>query len=436
MSGIVRPCEQCSEKSCCADSVSKRDAGSPDGMEKDVSMQKRVVAGGPERLSQKTFFRRTLPEDLVDFSCAEGKVRLTRAIAAGHGHAFVPLIAQLQTQPFPAACGLTTLTVLLNALQIDPGLVWHQPWRWYSESFLYCCQNKEHIETHGITIEEFACIAGCNGLDAITHRVISDEEARRLVIECVSDTNCKSSSPAANESAESSTRHPDIPNMFMAVSYSRKALGQTGSGHFSPVAAYDVVTDSVLILDTARFKYPPFWVDVARLNTATCDKDPSTGHPRGYIVAFRGSNISPNPLIRLRNALASIEECLRDKTASTWSTEDLVGVLNAAIDVSLKSRFLRCRSMIHVPTLAVEALRASPLHEAVAASSQSDRDIVALFFHGILATTSNYCSDHDAVWSAALGCSWSSTNEALRNAILAVRNSVLTAVDGFEAESV
>lgn len=32
-------------------------------------------------------------------------------------------------------------------------------------------------------------------------------------------------------------------------------LKQTGQGHFSPVAAHDPISDSVLILDTARFKY-------------------------------------------------------------------------------------------------------------------------------------------------------------------------------------
>ena len=37
------------------------------------------------------------------------------------------------------------------------------------------------------------------------------------------------------------------------------ALLQTGDGHFSPVAGYHAGTDSVLVLDVARFKYPPYW---------------------------------------------------------------------------------------------------------------------------------------------------------------------------------
>jgi hypothetical protein len=49
---------------------------------------------------------------------------------------------------------------------------------------------------------------------------------------------------------------------FVIVSYTRKTLGQTGDGHFSPVGGYDRATDSILILDVARFKYPPHWVPV------------------------------------------------------------------------------------------------------------------------------------------------------------------------------
>lgn len=39
----------------------------------------------------------------------------------------------------------------------------------------------------------------------------------------------------------------------------RTSLGQTGTGHFSPAAAYHKPSDSALILDIARFKQPPYW---------------------------------------------------------------------------------------------------------------------------------------------------------------------------------
>ena len=71
---------------------------------------------------------------------------------------------------------------------------------------------------------------------------------------------------------------------YLVVSYHRQALQQTGSGHFSPIAAYDPVSDKVLILDTARFKYGPHWVDVPLLFDAMTRQDPETGLSRGFVL--------------------------------------------------------------------------------------------------------------------------------------------------------
>lgn len=50
------------------------------------------------------------------------------------------------------------------------------------------------------------------------------------------------------------------PSSRLIVNYHRAAAGQVGSGHFSPVGAYHQGTDSFLILDVARYKYPPVWI--------------------------------------------------------------------------------------------------------------------------------------------------------------------------------
>jgi hypothetical protein len=75
------------------------------------------------------------------------------------------------------------------------------------------------------------------------------------------------------------------PGHFVIVNYLRKAIGQERGGHISPLAAFDVETDRFLILDVARYKYPPVWVKTADLfaamNTTDSDNDNKT---RGYIV--------------------------------------------------------------------------------------------------------------------------------------------------------
>jgi Phytochelatin synthase len=70
----------------------------------------------------------------------------------------------------------------------------------------------------------------------------------------------------------------------LLASYDRTVLGQTGSGHFSPITAYDPVSDSVLIMDTARFKYGSHWVQLSLLANAMKPIDPDSGRSRGFIV--------------------------------------------------------------------------------------------------------------------------------------------------------
>ena len=68
----------------------------------------------------------------------------------------------------------------------------------------------------------------------------------------------------------------------------RTALGQEKYGHISPLAAYDAKADRFLILDVARYKYPPVWVKTSDLFDAMNTPDPSNGgKTRGYVVVAK-----------------------------------------------------------------------------------------------------------------------------------------------------
>jgi hypothetical protein len=75
---------------------------------------------------------------------------------------------------------------------------------------------------------------------------------------------------------------------FVIVNYLRKALGQEIGGHISPLAAYDSKADRFLILDVARYKYPPVWVKASDLfdamNTTDAANDNKT---RGYVLVAK-----------------------------------------------------------------------------------------------------------------------------------------------------
>lgn len=183
----------------------------------------------------QSFYRRQLPNNLIDLKSAEGKKRFKSALENGDAEAFFPLVSQFQTQSHPALCGLTTLTTVLNALEIDPKRVWTHPWRWFAESLLECCLNMEAVKATGITMDQLACTAGCQGSIVDTFRGLSIDQARDLIRKSVRG-------------------RPDGSFEFVVAAYDRRSLGQTGSGHFSPIAAIDLKTDTVLVLDVARFK--------------------------------------------------------------------------------------------------------------------------------------------------------------------------------------
>ena len=214
-----------------------------------------------------TFHRRPLPDDLDPLDSERGRARLVEAVAAATAASFFPLVSQLHTQADPAWCGLGTLVTTLNALGVDPGRTWKGPWRHFSEDLLLCCQAMEQAASEGFTLVQIGCVARCNGA-----------ELRGVVAEA-------GTLPAFREDLRACVVSNTGP--FLVVNYLRSALGQTGTGHFSPIGAWHADTDQALILDVARFKYPPHWVPVERLHAAMTDVDPASGHPRGWLVLHR-----------------------------------------------------------------------------------------------------------------------------------------------------
>jgi len=73
------------------------------------------------------------------------------------------------------------------------------------------------------------------------------------------------------------------PNSRVLVNYDRSAIGQVGGGHWSPVGSYSEKEDAFLILDVAKYKYPPVWIPTDRLfdGLATYDNCGFWNFPNG-----------------------------------------------------------------------------------------------------------------------------------------------------------
>jgi glutathione gamma-glutamylcysteinyltransferase len=215
-------------------------------------------------------YKRVLPDTLTSLSSPRGRKLLMESLSSSPDSPYWCLTEHFQNQSDPAFCGVTTLIMILNSLAMDPQIRWRGGWRFYgSEDVLIskCCISDERIRRIGITMEEFQQLAQCQGM-----RV----EMKR---------------PDGIESLEAFRRDVKFANanggekmIRLVCSFSRSSLGQTGDGHFSPVGAYHEHSDSVLIMDVARFKYPPYWVSLIDLYEAMVPLDEASQQPRGWFL--------------------------------------------------------------------------------------------------------------------------------------------------------
>jgi glutathione gamma-glutamylcysteinyltransferase len=77
-----------------------------------------------------------------------------------------------------------------------------------------------------------------------------------------------------------------------------------------------------LILDTARFKYPPHWVPLSMLYEAMAYEDPSTGKPRGFLKVMASRT--------LHSVLFALDCSVEDAkwlALRRWVDEDVKGIV-------------------------------------------------------------------------------------------------------------
>jgi Phytochelatin synthase len=137
---------------------------------KDTSRTESLAKNSLQTLpksNQPSFYKRDLPASCIAFTSAKGKQLFRQALLEQeYMEAYFALSMQFLTQSEPAYCGLGSLCMVLNALEVDPMRQWKGVWRWYDETMLDCCRSLQEIQQSGITLGEFVCIAKCNGLEA------------------------------------------------------------------------------------------------------------------------------------------------------------------------------------------------------------------------------------------------------------------------------
>jgi Phytochelatin synthase len=208
-----------------------------------------------------------LPDNLTGFSTHDGEAYFAESDAH---EAYFPLASNFLTQKTQAYCGVASIVMVLNALGVPaPVVPEYEPYRTFTQDNLLTQQTdavlpREVLARQGMTLDQIGGVLGTQPVKAEVHHAAdsSVDEFRKLASAYLRE-----------------------PGHFVIVNYLRKAIGEQSGGHISPLAAYDAKADRFLILDVARYKYPPVWVKTAdmfgAMNTPDAINDNKT---RGFIL--------------------------------------------------------------------------------------------------------------------------------------------------------
>ncbi len=196
----------------------------------------------------------------VPFEAAESQQRFQQA---AFKHSFFTLVQNYQPQVDAFSCGVASAVIVLNSIAGKASFTQKALLTKETDKIKHRKLVKQ--KNGGFTLEELAAIMRW-------HR------CRVKVQYC--DTKIKSA--ALNAFKSDLMRCLSGNEEFLVANFDSEKLIQSGSGHFSPLAAYDRISDSVLVMDTGRHRTPWHWVPIEHLYGAMQTKDgPSF---RGYLL--------------------------------------------------------------------------------------------------------------------------------------------------------
>ena len=208
-----------------------------------------------------------LPQNLSGFSTRDGEVYFAESDAR---EAYFPLASNFLTQKTQAYCGVASIVMVLNALGVPaPAVPEYTPYRTFTQDNVLdehtdAILPREVLARQGMTLDQIGGILATQPVKAEVHHA---------------------SDSSADEFRKLASAYLAEPGHFVIVNYLRKAIGEEIGGHISPLGAYDAKADRFLILDVARYKYPPVWVKTAEIFGAMNTPDASNGDKtRGFVL--------------------------------------------------------------------------------------------------------------------------------------------------------
>ncbi len=207
--------------------------------------------------------RLSLPEHLISLESPMGKKLLSESQIRKD---YSLLNTNFETQKRPAYCGVASGVIVLNALGSHQSTYQRLTQDTFFTSTASRIRSPYLVTFLGMSLDELA--------------LLLQSHNRKVEVYHASTTTLEQFRAVAKANLKND-------NDFIIVNYNRSAIGQIGSGHISPIAAYHEKTDKFLIEDVSSYKYPPVWVSATMLWNAMNTGDAVSSQTRGYLIVKR-----------------------------------------------------------------------------------------------------------------------------------------------------
>lgn len=210
-----------------------------------------------------------LPAEAVALVSEAGQARLMESRARA---SYWPLAAYFETQRNQAYCSVASSVMALNALGLPrPPTRLYPDYGFFTQEDFFNSVDQSiadpaKVAREGMTLQQLSDVLSSKGIrvQMLPASGLSLEQFRSTVRRATSESG-----------------------RFALLNFDRAGVHELGSGHWSPLAAYHEASDSALLLDVARYKYPPAWIPLDELHRAARSVDSTSGRSRGLLIVQR-----------------------------------------------------------------------------------------------------------------------------------------------------
>jgi hypothetical protein len=213
-----------------------------------------------------------VPPNLIALTQPAGQTRL---MATPYKQSYWPLSQYFETQRNEAYCSVATSVMALNALGIRrPESTQYPDFPYFSQQDFFRSVDPQvataaQVSKEGMTLDQLS--TALSGFPVEVRKFHASDLTLAQFRDLVRDTTSRT-------------------DRFALLNFGRGEIGEAGGGHWSPLAAYDAASDSALLLDVARYKYPAVWVPVTQLYAGAQAVDNVSGLSRGMLIVGARAN--------------------------------------------------------------------------------------------------------------------------------------------------